>query len=332
MKTEKYIRFDWAMKRMLRDKANYAVLEGLLTTLFKEKITINRLLESESNQEDEFDKYNRVDILAENSKGELFIIEVQNNDEYAYFQRMLFGVSKLVTEYINRGEGYQNIKKIYSVNIVYFDLGQGKDYLYHGKTEFLGVNTGEVLNLSPFQRQKFNVDVVSELYPEYYILKVNDFKGEPRTPLEEWIYYLGTGDITNESTAPGLNEARKKLELALMSKDELSAYYRHLDNTVILKDNIYTSRGEGLLEGRQMGRKEGMREGLEKGIKKGRKEGLAEGLKKGREEGLAEGIEKGRDETIQNIVTNLRSSGASVEFIAGVIGMTKEDVESLLCQ
>ena len=114
MERNKYIRFDWAMKRTLRDKANYAVLEGLLTTLFNEKITINRLLESESNQEEEFDKYNRVDILAENSKDELFIIEVQNNDEYAYFQRMLFGVSKLVTEYINRGEGYQNIKKIYT--------------------------------------------------------------------------------------------------------------------------------------------------------------------------------------------------------------------------
>ena len=310
MKKEKYIRFDWAMKRMHRDKANYAVLEGLLTTLFKEKITINKLLESESNQEDEFDKYNRVDILAENSKGELFIIEVQNNDEYAYFQRMLFGVSKLVTEYINRGEGYQNIKKIYSVNIVYFDLGQGKDYLYHGKTEFLGVNTGEVLNLSPFQRQKFNVDVVSELYPEYFILKVNDFKGEPNTPLEEWIYYLGTGDITNESTAPGLDEARKKLELALMSKEELSAYYRHLDNTVILKDNIYTSRGEGLLEGREMGRKEGLREGI----------------KKGREEG----IKKGREETIRNIVTNLKSAGASIEFIADVTGLTKEYIEELI--
>ena len=196
MERNKYIRFDWAMKRMLRDKANYAVLEGLLTTLFNEKIIINRLLESESNQEEEFDKYNRVDILAENSKDELFIIEVQNNDEYTYFQRMLFGVSKLVTEYINRGEGYQNIKKIYSINIVYFDLGQGKDYLYHGKTEFLGVNTGEVLKLSPFQQQKFKVDVVSELYPEYYILKVNDFHDKPSTPLEEWMYYLNTGDIT----------------------------------------------------------------------------------------------------------------------------------------
>ena len=339
MEKNKYIRFDWAMKRMLRDKANYAVLEGLLTTLFKEKIVINRLLESESNQEDEFDKYNRVDILAENSRGELFIIEVQNNDEYAYFQRMLFGVSKLVTEYINRGEGYQNIKKIYSVNIVYFDLGQGKDYLYHGKTEFLGVNTGEVLNLSPFQRQKFNVDVVSELYPEYYILKVNDFHDNPTTPLEEWIYYLSTGDILSDSTAAGLNEARKKLELAMMSKEELSAYYRHLDNTVILKDNIYTSRGEGMLEGRAMGRKEGMREGMREGMKKGRKEGRKEGLeegikkgreegmRKGREEGMVEGIEKGKKTILKDIVANLKLSGASVDFIMDVTGMTKEDVE-----
>lgn len=59
------IRFDWAMKRLLRNKANFSVLEGLLTTLLGEKIIIQRLLESESNQEDEYDKYNRVDMLAE---------------------------------------------------------------------------------------------------------------------------------------------------------------------------------------------------------------------------------------------------------------------------
>ena len=101
-----YIRFDWAMKRLLRDKANFAVLEGLMTTLMKKKIIIKRLLESESNQESEYDKYNRVDLLAEDETGELLLFEIQNNNEYAYFQRMLFGTSKLVTEYINRGEGY----------------------------------------------------------------------------------------------------------------------------------------------------------------------------------------------------------------------------------
>ena len=163
------------MKRLLRNKANYAVLEGLLTTLLEEKVTIHKLLESESNQEDEFDKYNRVDMLAENSKGELVLIEVQNNNEYAYFQRMLFGASKLVTEYINRGEGYEKVRKVYSVNIVYFSLGHGKDFVYHGKTEFVGIHNGDILELSPFQKQTFKVDKVSQLYPEYYILKVNDF-------------------------------------------------------------------------------------------------------------------------------------------------------------
>ena len=206
-----YIRFDWAMKRLLRNKANFGVLEGLLTTLLDEKITISQLLESESNQEDEFDKYNRVDLLALDSKGELILIEVQNNNEYAYFQRMLFGVSKLVTEYINRGEGYENVRMVYSVNIDYFSLGHGKDIVYHGKTEFRGIHENDILELTPFQRQTFKVDAVSQLYPEYYILKVNDFNKVAKTPLEEWIYYLNTGEIPETARAPGLAEVRERL-------------------------------------------------------------------------------------------------------------------------
>lgn len=263
-KKTQYIRFDWAMKRLLRNKANFGVLEGLLTTLLNERITINRLLESESNQEDEFDKYNRVDMLAENSKGELILIEVQNNNEYAYFQRMLFGTSKLVTEYINRGDSYSNIRKVYSVNIVYFSLGAGKDYVYHGKTVFKGIHNGDVLELTPFQKQTFKVDTVSQLYPEYYILKVNDFNNVAKSPLEEWIYYLNTGELPDGATAPGLDKVRERLKLDKMSKDELNAYYRHLDNIVILKDNIFTEREEGRAEGREEGRKEGRAEGEKK--------------------------------------------------------------------
>ena len=266
MKTkDKYIRFDWAMKRLLRDKANFAVLEGLITTLLGEKMTIRKLLESESNQEDEFDKQNRVDLLAESSDGELFIIEIQNNNEFAYFQRMLFGTSKLVTEYINRGQGYEKIRKIYSINIVYFNLGMGTDFVYHGKTEFRGIHNNELLNLSPFQQQKFEVSEVSQLYPEYYILKVNDFDRWSKVPLDQWIYFLNTGEIPEDASAPGLPEAREKLKLAQMSKAELEAYYKHLDNVVILRDNIITARGEGHLEGLAEGRMEGHLEGLAEG-------------------------------------------------------------------
>ena len=296
-----YIRFDWAMKRLLRNKANFAVLEGLLTTLLNDKITIQKLLESESNQEEEFDKYNRVDMLAEDSKGTLLLIEIQNNNEYAYFQRMLFGTSKLVTEYINRGEGYDKVRKVYSINIVYFSLGHGKDIVYHGKTEFRGIHQNDLLELSPFQRQTFKVDTVSQLYPEYYILKVNDFNQVAKTPLEEWIYYLNTGEIPEKAQAPGLDAARERLKLDKMSKDELKAYYRHLDNIVILRDNIHTERAEG----------------------------RAEGLEEGRAEGLEEGRAKGVEEARKQSAVRMKAKGFSSEDIADITGLSLEEIADL---
>ena len=296
-KNNQVIRFDWAMKRLLRNKTNFCVLEGFLTTLLGEKIVIQKLLESESNQEDEFDKYNRVDILAEDSKGELFLIEIQNNSEYAYFQRMLFGTSKLVTEYIERGDNYAKVRKVYSINIVYFSLGHGKDYVYHGKTEFLGIHTNDLLELTPFQRQTFKADTVSQLYPEYYILKVNGFNQVAKSPLEEWIYYLNTGDIPSNATAPGLDEARKKLKLAMMTHDELKAYYRHLDNIVILRNNIITEREEGRFEGH--------------------------------EKGLAEGLAEGAKNKAIEVARFLKASGAAIALIMGATGLTKEEIDSI---
>ena len=283
------IRFDWAMKRLLRNKANFSVLEGLLTTLLGEKIIIRRLLESESNQENEYDKYNRVDMLAEDSKGTLILFEIQNNNEYAYFQRMLFGVSKLVTEYINRGEGYDKVRKVYSINIVYFSLGHGKDIVYHGKTEFRGIHDNDILELSPFQRQTFKVDTVSQLYPEYYILKVNDFNQVAKSPLEEWIYYLNTGEISDHAQAPGLDAASERLKLDRMSKEELAAYYRHLDNIVILRDNINTERAEG----------------------------------------RAEGLEEGRLEERKQNALRMKSKGFSISDIAEITGLSMDEIESL---
>ena len=117
MKKEKYIRFDWAMKRLLRDKANYGVLEGLLTSLIGETISLKKVLESERYGEDDISEHYRANLLVENSQGENILIEVQNNNELAYFQHILFGLSKQFTEYINRGKGYEHIRKIYSVNI-----------------------------------------------------------------------------------------------------------------------------------------------------------------------------------------------------------------------
>ena len=299
------ISFDWALKRLLRDKANFDVLEGFLSTLLNTDIKIQKLLESESNKDRDDAKSNRVDILAEDTAGELLLIEVQGESEYAYFQRILFGASKLVTEYIDSGKNYDNVKKVYSINIVYFDLGQGTDFVYHGKTEFRGVHNDEVLKLSTFQCQQFGVDDVYELYPEYYILKVNDFNRWSKVPLEQWIYFLSTSDIPEDADAPGLKAAREKLQISQMSREEQAAYRRYQDDRVILADKIYTAKGEGILEGRA--------------------EGRAEGHAVGRAEGRAEGE---RSMAIE-MARKMKADGMPADVIAKYTGLSIEEIDAL---
>lgn len=305
-KERTYISFDWALKRLLRDKANFDVLEGFLSTLLNTEIKIHRLLESEGNKDRDDAKMNRVDILAENTAEELLLIEVQGESEYAYFQRILFGASKLVTEYIDSGKNYDNVKKVYSINIVYFDLGQGKDFVYHGKTEFRGIHNDDVLKLSTFQRQQFGVDDVYQLYPEYYILKVNDFNRWSKVPLEQWIYFLATSEIPEDADAPGLKAAREKLLLSKMSREEQAAYRRYLDDRVILADQIYTARGEGHLEGKA----------------EGREEGRAEGRAEGREEGRAEG----RVESLKEVAKKMKQMGMPDEVITQATGLDTSEI------
>lgn len=105
--------------------------------------------------------------MAENNKKELIIIEVQNTRELYYFQRMLYGVSKAITEYIHEGDLYAEVRKVYSINIVYFDLGQGNDYIYRGTTDFRGIHSGDTLRLSTKQRDTFVKENAGEIFPEY---------------------------------------------------------------------------------------------------------------------------------------------------------------------
>ena len=115
---ENFIRFDWAAKRILRDKANFGVLEGLITGLLNEEVHIVEILESEGNQDTYDDKFNRVDIKAKNSKGDIIIVEIQLTRELYYLERILFGVAKSITEHINLGDKYDKVKKVYSISIL----------------------------------------------------------------------------------------------------------------------------------------------------------------------------------------------------------------------
>lgn len=246
---DRYIRFDWAIKRLLRQKANFGVLEGLLTVLLNEKVEIVELLESEGNQQSFDDKFNRVDIKAKNSKGEIIIVEIQNAREVYYLERILYGVAKAITEHISLGECYHEVKKIYSVSILYFDIGKGNDYLYHGRNNFVGVHTGDFLEVSTKAKDALVHKLPADIFPEYFLIRVNEFNQVAISPLEEWIEYLKTGRIRPNPIAPGLAEAREKLLYYNMSEAEQYAYDEHLNAIMIQNDVLDTAKLEGRIEG-----------------------------------------------------------------------------------
>jgi len=221
---DSHIRFDWAMKRILCDKANFDVLEGFLSVLLGEQVLISELLESEGNKEDALDKFNRVDILAKDSRGELLLVEVQNESEHDYFHRMNYGQAKLISEHLHEKDGYGSVKRVVSINIVYFDLGRGQDYLYEGRTEFRGVNRGDVLGLSRSQRQRYRLPGVWSIFARYFIIKVNSFDDQARTPIDEWIYFLKHNEIPDGFTAQGLAQAKEKLRKASLTGPEKVSY------------------------------------------------------------------------------------------------------------
>jgi len=255
MKTRQYVSFDWAIKRLLRSKANFGVLEGLLSELLKENITILEVLESESNKDFKKHKQNIVDLKVKNSKDEIVIIEVQYDRDYSY--RILRGTSRVVTEHLHEGDDYLRVHKVISVNLIYFDLGEGEDYIYHGSTSFRGIHKNDVLQLRANEKKDVDKDSVQHIFPEYYLIKINRFDDLAKDTLDEWIYFLKNEEIKPEFTAQGLQEAGRILAYTKLKKEDRIDYNNYIDNRRRRDSELRTKFSEGL--------EEGLKKSLEKG-------------------------------------------------------------------
>ena len=264
----KLIRFDWAMKTLLRDKANSDVLEGFLCALFEDdNIKILNILESETNADGEDDKFNRVDLLVQDSQNRKIYIEIQNTRETDYLESLLYATSKIIVEHQNLGYNFKDISKVISISILYFNLGTGDDYIYYGTTEFKGLNTGHQLfvkkrvdiseTLAP--RYKF---VEKKIFPEYYLITVERYKNIVQKRIDEWIYMIKNSEIAEGSTSKNIEKARQKLAVMNMTEEKRKAYDKYLINMARDRDVVETAKEEGHEDGLFMVVKNAIVEGL----------------------------------------------------------------------
>jgi predicted transposase/invertase (TIGR01784 family) len=314
------IRFDWAIKRLLRNKANFGILEGFLSELLHTDIKIKSLLEGEGNQQTAANKLNRVDLIAEDSSGEIILIEVQSDYTNDYLLRILFGTAKLIVDHMDKGYQYSQIKKVISVNILYFDLGHGQDYIYHGTTQFVGMNKHDVLGLSQREKIVFKAEEIANVYPEFYIIKVNQFDEIAKNTLDEWIRFLKNEEVNDNTHAKGLLEAKEKMNVLKLSKQEMIAYENDLDAWRDYASSMSTSYLDGVLKGQAKGIEEGIEKGIQKGVEIGKLQGEENKERYAEEKVIAEKLA---------IARSLLASGMAIGAVASITGLQANQIETI---
>lgn len=317
---DRYVRFDWAIKRLLRQKANFDVLEGFLSVFLGEPILIEEVLASENSLYTPGDRVYGLVVKARDSKKDPIVIDIRFMRELYYWERVLYKQRNRLKS-ASWLESCKQVKKIYSMIILYFPIGDGSDYLYYGSISnpFVSIHTNDRLCIS--DRDQEVLFESSNPVIKYILIRVNEFNQVAVTPLEEWMRYLKDGVIRPDTTAPGLAPAREKLLYYAMSDEERHAYDEHLNAVMIQNDVLTSAKAEGLVEGHA--------KGLEEGMEKGLAEGHAKGLEEGMEKGLVKGMEKGQDKERRKNARSMKELGIAIEIIERVKGLSREEITNL---
>jgi len=250
----KLIRFDWAMKTLLRDKANFDILEGFLSAVLREEVQVLQILEHKPTH---FDKeINYLDVLIKDSKQQYMVIDLQNHFMVAPYllESILSGGAKVLTNNIELNQNYREVGKIISICILHFDIGLGSDYIYYGNTELRGLHD----NHSPiFQRrgldetlEKFKSQTI---FPEYYLINVEGFADVIKTDLDEWIYFLKHSEVRSDFNAKHIDKVSEKLVSSKMNCEEYSRYQYYMMYIVNMQDQLNTAFSQGFQDGIALG-------------------------------------------------------------------------------
>jgi hypothetical protein len=316
------VSFDWAIKYLLRDKSDYVILEGFLNALFQQEIVIEEILESASNPAAKDDKQIVVDLLCKTKAQELVLIEVQFARQQDFFQRILYSTSKMLAERLKKGEGYHKVVKIYTVCLVYFNLGLGEDYVYQSKTQFIGLHKKDVLLNSKSQQARYKKMEPGDFFPEFYILKVDAFKGPPKTQLDEWLYYFKNVALPENHTSKSLTLIAEKFKSNNMKVEDLNAYKKYHQKVTLSKTALKNAYSEGVFEGVLKGEQRGLKKGEQLGLKKGEQLGL----KKGEQRGLKKGLKEGIEAKTASVILKAYQEGLSVATIAKLVALPEGSV------
>jgi len=301
------VSFDFAVKYLLRGKRDFVVLNGFLSELLGKKVEVKSIEDAENIKDGKDDKTNRVDLKAQINGGEIVVFEILFLIEWDFFGKALFGVCSAIKDQVEAGDVY-DIRKVYSVNIAYFNLKSKKEYLFSGKLNgFQGVHyKDEVIPFAQSRSQKSKKQF--EIHPEYYLILPRMFDEKMRGRFDEWVYILKNSKARADFKAAGIKEAKTKLDYLRMTPEKKKQYVRFLELRRSARSALETAVGQG----ERRGERRGLRKGLEKGLQQGRQKGWDEASTKHVKSMYKTGF------TVKQIAKGLELSETAVKRILGI--------------
>ena len=290
------ISFDYAIKYLLKDKKDYDIVEGFISAILnavdKPSVKICTTMDPESHKESFGGKRSLADLIVEDDNHKKYIVEIERSHMTSYVQKACFNTSRLVVDSIESGSNYEDIKKVYHISILYFNVPFMNEPIAHGRTTFQSVEGKKPVSLV-IKDKKGNACNLTDVLPEYFIICTPLFKGDPKRELDEWIYTLKEGRVPPDAKSPYMKKVKEKLDYLLMTREERDEYTRYMKDVLTEGDRVATAE----------------RIGMERGVRKGMKKGVKAGIKE--------------------VAIKMKRRGLKVEHISEMTGLASEEVSRL---
>jgi hypothetical protein len=122
----------------------------------------------------------------------------------------------------------------------------------------------DVFKPTKHQKERFNIETVADIFPKYYVIRVNNFQKDViERPLDEWIYFLKNSDIKDNFHAKGMAQAKEALNYEKMSAEEKSTYSSHMKSRRIESSVLETAEGRGMRKANVITAKKALAEGAD---------------------------------------------------------------------
>ena len=176
---------DYIFKRVFAYKGNESVLRDFLEALLKIEIKGIKITNPEIIPYEKGEKRGLLDIKAEINDGTMLDVEMQMKNERNTDERATEYMGKMISEQLQVGEDYQNLKKSIVIFITNYNFLKRNSYHSVGRMKFDKTLEDEYVNMGYDEE-----DEVASKYIEVHYIELPKFKKKELskfTKLDQWM-------------------------------------------------------------------------------------------------------------------------------------------------